>query len=514
MTGTEPTAILDAELRSRLEGLPPSLARATWQLVLGELEASLETLRSVHRDMADQAEPAGRPEAIALLVGDRKSATRHATAALQKGRERWAPGWRQYQGSMLALLAGDDGPAGQQIAELEMYASGHARLPSGPSSDVLDIPAGILAADAARASSGVDRFLDWHLRSARSRSNLFNSPAGVVCLEAVVALLVAHDRGITLQVDPKYRQASVPVLVVSLLEWEGRPLDRARQLSLETDLVAGPWLAARGLDLGQLPPPGLRSGPRSMPQRSAGPGDLDAAAGVDALRRRVADGQGSRWQLVSWALAAGDDTEARHHLQLAVAEARQVWAGHDSPHHNLVREHFGLSLAVRDEPGIAEAGAMLRTWMDAVMADERRQGRTLQPAYAHASGYLDFIVDLLGPTSPRAPADQVSAVPRHLYAACIGFERRDAGLVEQGMHTTLDTHAQELERNTSPPAPLCLPAMQLAEAARRLGMEVPVDPRWSAHAVPIRLRPEPGSPDRMVRLPIDLLGRVLLDGPR
>jgi hypothetical protein len=513
MTDTEPTAMLEAELRSRLAQLSPSLARATWQLVIGDVDASIETLRTASAALAGEGEAGGRPEALALLIGDVKGATQHAKRALRHGAARWAPGWRHYQGSILALLAGDAEAARQHLSELEAYASSHARLPSGPPADVLDISAGILGADADRASRGLDRFLEWHLRSARSRGNIFNSAAGVVCLDAIVALLVAHSRGLTMRVDAKYRRASVPILIVSLVEWEGRPLDRAHQLSLETDLVAGRWLSARGLDLGE-PPPGLRGAAPGKQKRSADVGENDAPPVLDVLRRRVADGQGSRWQLVSWALAAGDDTEAQHHLQLALAEARQVWAGDGSPHHNFVREHFGLSLAVRDEPGIAEAGAMLRAWMDAVMADERRQGRTLQPAYAHASGYLDFIADLLGPTGLRAPADQVSAVPRHLYAACIGFERRDAGLVEQALRTTLDTHARELERKTSPPAPLCLPAMQLAEAARRVGMEVPVDPRWSAHAVPIRLRPEPGSPDRMARLPIDLLGRVLLDGPR
>jgi hypothetical protein len=147
--------------------------------------------------------------------------------------------------------------------------------------------------------------------------------------------------------------------------------------------------------------------------------------------------------------------------------------------------------------------------MDAVEEDERRQGRTLHPPYGHVAGYLDFIADLWGSKGPRAPAERVSSLPRYLHAACIGLERRDAALIAKAIDTCLEEHARALERKTSPPAPLCLPAIQLVAAAGRLGMTVRVDPKWSAHPVPISLREGPGSVAGVGRLPTDLMGRAL-----
>jgi hypothetical protein len=526
MSEPDPQALLEADLRARRDSLGPSLAKATWQLVLGEVDDSLETLRTAHRELVADSERGDRVDLLALLVDDREGARHHAAAALGRTGALWVPGWRPYQQAMLALLAGQDDLAADHVGEFEAYAATHDRLPSGPPTSVAAIPAGILAADRVRASTGLDAFLGWHLRSARSRSNLFNSTTGVVCLDAIVALLVAHGRGLTLSVDAKYRRAAVPILAVMIAEWDGRPLDHTAKLSLETDLVAGPWLSQLGLDLGAPPRGTARSrATRTRPRPAA---DVEPEAVAEFLSRQIAAGLGSRWQLASWSLMIGDVPHARRHLQLALAEARSSWVdsqptgggilrrllrSQEVPNPNLVREHFGLALAAGDERGLEESGRLLEAWMDAVEEDERRQGRWLHPPYGHVAGYLDFIAELLSSKGPRAPADRVSSLPRHLHAACIGLERRDTAHVEQAITTCLNDHARELERKTSPPAPVCLPAIQLAAAARRLGMAVLLDPKWSSHPVPISVR-EPGSVDRVGRLSTDLMGSALFASPR
>lgn len=516
MSEPDPQALLEADLRARRDSLDPSLAKATWQLVLGEADDSLGTLRTAHGQSAADRERSDRVDLLALLVGDRAAARRHAAAALDRAGAAWVAGWRQYQSAMLALAADRDDLATGHLRELEEYAATHDRLPSGPPTSVAGIPAGILAADPDRASAGLDAYLAWHLRSARSRSIHFNSTTGVVCLDAVVALLVAHGRGLALRIDPKYRQASVPILAVMIMEWDGRPLDGTPQLSLQTDLVAGPWLAPLGLDLGAPPAAGrARTLERRTP--SVRTADVKPEAVLEFLRRQIAAGLGSRWQLVSWSIMVGDPLRARRVLHLAVAEARQGWAdsqptgrgilrllrSQEVPHPNLVREHFGLALAAGDDRGLEESGRLLGSWMDAVREDDKL------PRYGHVAGYLDFIADMLSTKGPRAPADQVSSLPRHLHAACVGLERRDAALIETALDTCLEEHARQLERKSSPPAPLCLPAIQLAAAARRLGMTIRIDPRWSAHPVPIYLREGPGSGVHVGRLPTDLMGRAV-----
>ncbi|MCI0344732.1 MAG: hypothetical protein L0221_04700, partial [Chloroflexi bacterium] len=132
-----------------------------------------------------------------------------------------------------------------------------------------------------------------------------------------------------------------------------------------------------------------------------------------------------------------------------------------------------------------------------------------QPAYEHAAGYLDYLADLLGPSRPRAPAERVSTLPRNLHAACVGLESRDSRLVEQALSTILEEQARSLERAASPPAPLCLPAIQIAAAARRLGMTLVTEPKFATHLVPIEVRNTPGRRVAIGRVTTDLLGRAL-----
>jgi hypothetical protein len=174
-----------------------------------------------------------------------------------------------------------------------------------------------------------------------------------------------------------------------------------------------------------------------------------------------------------------------------------------------VREHFGLALAAGDERGLDESGHALRAWMDAVQDDERRQSRPIHPPYEHAAGYLDYLADLLGPATPRARAEQVSTLPRNLHAACVGLESRDAALVEQALNTTLEAHAQSLERVTSIPVGLSATAIQIAASAKRLGLVIATDPTFATYPVPVEIREGSGPRGPIGRLATDLLGRDL-----
>jgi hypothetical protein len=189
---------------------------------------------------------------------------------------------------------------------------------------------------------------------------------------------------------------------------------------------------------------------------------------------------------------------------------RRFLRSQELPNSNYVRHHFGLALAARDDRGLEEAGAILRAWMDAVAEDERRQSRPIHPAYEHAEGYLDYLADLFGPSGPRAPAERVSTLPRHLHAACVGLERRDASIVQEAIDAILAEHVQALERKTSPPPPLSLPALQIIAAAQRRGLQVNPDQRYASHPVPIAIG-ESGSTHRPIgRVPTDLLARRLV----
>ncbi len=134
MGGPDPQALLEAELRARRDSMPPSLARAVWQLVLGEVEASLETLRAVHEQAADS--PATNDATIALIVGDRDAAKAHASVALGASSD-WVAGWRQYQASVMALLVGDDAGLPLHRFALEQTADAHRAVEDGATGKVL-----------------------------------------------------------------------------------------------------------------------------------------------------------------------------------------------------------------------------------------------------------------------------------------------------------------------------------------------------------------------------------------
>lgn len=529
MSDPEGQSLLEAELRLRQDRTPSRAGRAVWQLALGDPQGGLQTLREHYADPRDGPEGGYQQPALALLIGEAEAAARDARAELDQPTERWVPGWRQFRSSMLALIAGDDERAAREVGELDAFAATHPRLPSGPPSTVVKVPAGILAGDADQVSEGLDALLDWHLRSARSQSDKFNSERGVICLDAIVALLLAHRRGLDVGVDARYRRAELPLLAVYLTEWQGQPVDHRTKLSLEADLVAAPWLSEHGVQLPDLQTAtGVRGGRRASKPASLGKAELDPSVVAEHLRKLVDGGRGSVWQLVSWALMIGEPETARDHLRAGLAEARRAWEqtrpqqggflrrirrSEELPNANFVREHFALALAAGDEAAVRETSGILRSWMDAVEEDGRRRGQpVVGHPYGHAAGYLDLLADLLHPggtANLRAPVETVWAGFPTVRSACVALVRRDSTLLERALNDSLAEHARTLERRTSPPPPLHAPALHIAAAARRLGISFETDARYAAYPVPIIISDPPGSPGVMGRLPCDLMGSAL-----
>jgi hypothetical protein len=117
-------------------------------------------------------------------------------------------------------------------------------------------------------------------------------------------------------------------------------------------------------------------------------------------------------------------------------------------------------------------------------------------------GYLDLVCDVVSGERTRlagASVERVLGPYSSVRVAAIALVGRDAGGLRRGLDGMLEEHAKLLERKSSPPPPICAPAVHLAVAARRVGMDVAVDDRYMAWSVPF----EGG------RLPCDLLGRAI-----
>jgi hypothetical protein len=476
---------------------------AVWQLLLGRAEEGLETLR---RAAGEQIDPR-----VAVVAGEWERAADAAARALDESPS-YVAGYREYIRALYALVTGDAAAAKEQLAGLRAHVASRAPRAGGAPPGAVELLEGLLDEAAGSVETGVDALLSWHMRRARARSDIFNSGRAVVALDAVVGLLLAHRRGLTVDVAAKYRAASVPLLVVHLAEWRGEPLQRALPVSVDVDLVAGPWLSLHGLELAA-PPTGRPHARRTetRPRRRAA--ELDEDAVRAELAGRLQGRLGSPWQLSSWAAMLGDWDGARSLLAEAAAAARRQWEesaprtrpfgrllGRDStlPNNNYVREHFGLALAVGDEDALRVTSEILQGW------DERL---ALEAPYAHAHGYLDLVRHLLaGAEVSRAEAGTVLGPLRDGRVACVGLAERSPELVERGLRGMLGEHAGTLERQSSPPPPICAPAVHLAAAAQRLGVSVELDEDARVYDVPIAVAADGR---KVGRLRADLLGTEL-----
>lgn len=510
--------LIEAELRARAERASDPYDEAVWRLMLGEADAGLAALRSAIDALAG-ATPTLFAAQLALLAGDPR-APALAAAAGGDTITRFVAGNREYHAALLALIAGDDDQARSHLADLRTFTAFHDKLRGGQPAAVADIPGGLLVGNAGPVTTGLEALLSWHVRRARARSDVFNSSRAVISLDAIVALILAHRRGLAVPIEPAHRAAQVPLLVVYLTEWQEKPLPRALPISIVTDLVAGPWLREHGIALDDPPAPiGRETAPSATasnraPTKPPPSSEAEQAEARRALEVRMRRG-GNPWQLASWSLLLDHDVStARGHLQAAAIDARERWQssapqggglsrwfskGQALPNQNIVREHLGFALALGDEAGLRETIPVLQAWL------RTQEGRT-SSVYAHAAGYLDLVGDLVGgadrATPSRTAVEQVSGPLPSTRVAAIALFERDATFFREGLESMLAEHAAAIERKTSPPPPICEPAVHLAAAARRLGVPVAVDERYATWPVPIE----------GARLACDVLGRALWTG--
>jgi hypothetical protein len=512
----EPGAgLLAAELHARAER-SGGLERSIWQLAGGEAEASLETLHAIP-PATGEAHYWDRRWVVPVLRGDWSRGAAEARAHLEQFGDRFVPGYRELLGCLLSLIAADEAAARNHLERLRSYVARHDRLRSRHPSVVAEIAEGLLAGDPARLAIGLDGLLDWHLRRTRSNSDMRNSSSGVMSMDAIVILLLAHRRGLRVPVAGKYRSARVPLLVIAMTEWHGQPLGRDVQLSLETDLVAGPWLASQGLHLEpdlqatQSRPP--KGGLRRPTRRSLGAPEVPAATVAGYLRRTLDKQVWPTWQRISAAIMLGDAQRARAELFAAAEEMRSrrqrgpKLGGSDLPHPRNVLQHFGLALAMADGATMGELTPLLRAYVGHPSMHPTAQ---LTP-FGVELGYLLFISVLLDRDGPQPTDEQARIVgaPYRIGPACYGLYLRDGAALSEHLNAALGEHCRQLERRSAPPPILCEPVIHVAVAAHRLGIPIEMEPRYFEHPAPIVLREPPDFNGEIGRLPCDLLGRAL-----
>lgn len=509
-------SLLEAELRARAMR-SGGVERAIWQLALGETAASLQTLRS----LPPPTEPSrywDQRWIVPVLNGDWERAAAEAGEHLRAFGDRPVAGDREFQATLLSLIAGDETGAREQLDRLRAYVAMRDRFRTGRPSAVAEIAEGLLAGDAARVAIGLDALLEWHLRRTRAGSDYRNSSRGVLCMDAVLILLLADRRGLRVPMAPKFRAATVPLLVIALTEWNGLPLGREVHLSLETDLVAGPWLAAHGLQLQPVASASLVSGRpkgglRRPTRRSLGAPEVSADVVVGYVRRMLDKSVWPTWHAISAAVMLGQDERARTELVAASEAARRSWQrgrrlhGTDLPHPDKVLEHFGLALITGDDAAMAEMAPMLRAY---VGHPSLRPMAGLHP-FAVAQGHLLFLGALLDSAAASVTDSHARTVggPYQIGPACYALYRRDGAALAEHLNSALAEHARKLERRGAPPPALHEEAMHVLAAAERLGVRVEVDPRYFEHPTPVVIRDPPDYNGEIGRLLCDLTGRAL-----
>ena len=161
--------------------------------------------------------------------------------------------------------------------------------------------------------------------------------------------------------------------------------------------------------------------------------------------------------------------------------------------------YFGNSLFVWGALiGVVLAGLALGYWAGGWLAD-RLPTPTLLAGVMGLGALLVLAIPVLDEPVLEAIVRWDPGPRLNPLIAAIALFGRDGGLLREGLEGMLTEHAKTLERKTSPPPPICEPAVHIAAAARRLGMPLTVDERFAAWPVPTE----------GARLPCDLLGRAI-----
>jgi hypothetical protein len=496
--------LVQAELSARVEWARTNghvYDVAVWRLVAGQAEEGLETLRAAITNAAWALDPRW-----AVVSGDWDRATSAAKDALRMA-DTWVAGHREYMRALYALIA-DEADIGREGVDA-LRAAAPGRRSAAPAGAV-ELLGGLVDGSSRAVEAGVEALLAWHLRRARARSEIFNSARAVVSLDAVVALLLAHRRGLDVNVPEQYRSAALPLLVLHLREWRGEPLPHALPLQLRVDLVAGEWLRLHGLSLAAAPQQ-RAAAPRRHRRRLQA--EVEEAAVRFVLEERIRARRGSPLQLVSWALMLGDTGAARVQLVGAAEAARRQWQesaptrplvrrilerANALPNQNYLREHFALALLLVDDRALAETSELLRAWDERLLLDH---------PYSHAHGYLDLIRHLLDNVPvARTDVEAVTGPLSDVRVACTGLVERSPTLLARGLRGMLEQHAAALERKTAPDPPICFPAAHVAAAAQRTGVQFELESDYESHDVPVVLAERAG---KVGRMPLDLLATAL-----
>jgi hypothetical protein len=262
------STLAEAELRGRLRaaeitreihapGKPriPSMemiARHGWAngpYQYGLLRTALGEIDAARREFADAArlyaellaafpqDGTGRLMSVysALLAGDRTAAVRfaHHWAALQVPANVVRDA-ACYHRALPLLIAQRDAEARPVIEEARSLDPKKAW-----GRGIGALMGAIVDANAAALSSGLEEVLkDHHGSACRKGSQTWNSIGSFLCVEATALAVIAAWRGIPVPSDLPTRRATLKkLLVISVTEFEGRPLEKGTTFDLDVDYL-------------------------------------------------------------------------------------------------------------------------------------------------------------------------------------------------------------------------------------------------------------------------------------
>jgi hypothetical protein len=495
--------LLLAEMRERLQSdrdRGRGLGAAIWHVTLGEPAQGITALRRWLDALNESS-----VEAVfgAVLAADWDGASREAREILGKPTDTYVPGYRSYLRATLALIAADRSKAEAFLKETEEYARAHSNIGTHPLG-ALDILRGLLNNSPERIAGGLEALLDTHLRRARQSSDIFNSPTAIVSLEAMCILLLAHRMGMSVTVADRYRAASIPLLVICLKEFQGKPLASTTKLEGTFDLIGGPWLRELGLNV---PDPPKAVARRASPSRGKHRAEVDEETARQSLRMSEAGDGYSLWVRSGWALALGEQARARQHLARAAAEAEAAWKQRRLPsgeiNENYVMDHFRLALLVGE--GVETPLRLLEESEHAMKA----KGLDIKMFLHSATGHLVVLKKVLQREFKETAGLRDLALDALYRVALVGLVENDSKGLSEGFNEMLEEHARHLDRFRGMFDPVCRAAAEIAAVATMGGIPFEVDPSFRDYPAPFKVFNVPEHKGKVGVIRCDLLGHGL-----